>query len=54
MAKDKKPQEQKIVLYRNAENGQFVPPAYAKRNPATTEREVRRVTTNRSTHSRGR
>ncbi len=56
MVSEKKlePKEQKIVLNRNSENGQFVTEAYRKRNPATTEREVRRITSSRSTRSRGR
>jgi hypothetical protein len=43
MAADKKgtPKEEKVILHRNAKDGQFVTEAFAKRHPATTEREVR-------------
>lgn len=33
--------EEKKVVFRNSESGHFVTPQYAKRNPETTEREVR-------------
>ena len=36
--KDSKPME---VVYRNAKTGEFTTPQYAKKHPATTEREVR-------------
>jgi hypothetical protein len=49
--KQGKPKEEKVILHRNAKDGQFVTEAFAKRNPATTEREVRPV--KRTTRSKG-
>jgi hypothetical protein len=30
-----------VTVYRNAKDGKFVPPAYVKKNPSTTETEHR-------------
>jgi hypothetical protein len=35
------PKPNSVVIYRNAKNGQLVTEEYAKKHPATTEREVR-------------
>ncbi len=34
-----KPKSSTHIAYRNSKNGRFVPAAYAKKHPATTERQ---------------
>jgi hypothetical protein len=56
MASNNKPQpkEQRIVLNRSSETGRFVTESYAKRHPANTEREVRKIESNRTSSDRSR
>jgi hypothetical protein len=50
----RKPQAQKIVENRNSGVDQSVTAtSYAARNPATVERQVRRVTANRASRAKG-
>jgi len=41
-----------IVMYRNSKTGELVTPAYANSHKATTEREVRKIISKRSTTDR--
>jgi hypothetical protein len=52
----RKPQAQKIVENRNSgldQDASVTTTSYAARNPATVERQVRRVTANRASRAKG-
>jgi hypothetical protein len=50
MSNDKKvpPKAEKVIVHRSAVDGRFVTETYANKHKATTEREVRKITSDRS------